>query len=68
MKNRSFPGWVGPLVGAVVGVLIALKAARRSNGGVSVQWIVIGAVLGAAAGGIVWLLDVIRGGKSKDGK
>jgi hypothetical protein len=56
-KNRSFPSWAGPFVGAIVGAGLAFKAARREGGGLSWEWVVAGAAMGFLAGGIVWILD-----------
>jgi hypothetical protein len=57
MKNASFPRWAGPLVGAVAGALFAGRAARRQGQGFSVEWMTVGAVIGAVGGIFVWLLD-----------
>ena len=65
-KAGSLPGWIAPLIGAVLGALIAMKAAVRNEGGVSIQWVVVGGVIGLFAGGVVWAIDIIRGNKSND--
>jgi hypothetical protein len=53
----SLPRWLAPLVGAVLGALAGLRAARR-NGDLSWLYVAGGAGIGALAGMVVWLLDV----------
>lgn len=65
-KAGSLPGWIAPLIGAILGALVAMKAAVRNEGGVSIQWVVVGGVIGLLGGGVVWGIDIIRGSKSDD--
>ncbi len=54
--NQKFPRWAGPLVGAVIGAVVGLRAMRRER---VEDWFypVGGALLGALAGGVLWLMD-----------
>jgi hypothetical protein len=55
-QNRSFPRWTGPIIGAVVGLEIALRLMVRAG---EVDWnhLACGGLLGAVAGSLVWLID-----------
>jgi hypothetical protein len=57
MKNVTFPRWTAPLVGAGLGALLALRAARRERQPMAWDWLIGGATLGLVAGGLIWLLD-----------
>lgn len=60
-KNRIFPRWSGPFVGAIVGTIVGVQAAIRNRGGElgvsSVYFIIGGAIIGMFAGCLIALLD-----------
>ena len=60
MQNQSFPGWAAPIVGAVLGVLLGFRGAKRDGAAFSPEWAIGGAAVGLFAGLVVWLLDAIK--------
>ena len=68
MKNRSFPGWVGPFVGPIVGAAVAWRALGRDGQAANWTRILLAAGLGLVAGVIVWLLDLVKRRNRKDEK
>lgn len=60
MENRTFPGWAGPLVGAVVGVGLGITQGIEAGFGVAAPWLILWGAAGTAAGSIVWLVDASR--------
>jgi hypothetical protein len=59
-KNRSFPGWVGPILGPIGGAGAAFRLLYREGFPNDVNsWVVIGVGAGGGlvAGLIVWALD-----------
>jgi hypothetical protein len=59
-KDGGIPGWLGPVVGPLLGAFAGYRAANRS-GAESVPYIAGGAVLGLVAGLIVWWMDARKG-------
>jgi hypothetical protein len=59
-REKWFPGWAGPLLGAYLGLLTAFSASWRAGQPLMVGWLAACAVGGSAIGGIMWLLDLIR--------
>ena len=57
MQNFSFPKWSGPVVGAVVGILVALQSVRLQVDVPILYLLAGGAILGALAGCFMLLLD-----------
>ncbi len=55
-QQPRFPRWLGPVLGAGVGVVLALRAMRRDRV-TDWTWVAGGVVLGALAGGVLWLVD-----------
>jgi len=55
-QNPSFPRWPGPIIGGGVGVALGLRLMLHDA---VVDWIYLacGALLGAVAGSLVWLID-----------
>jgi hypothetical protein len=66
MQNRVIPPWLGLPLGAGLGVLISWQAARGQGEELSAEWVIWGAVLGALAGGGVWIWDLLRRTKKKE--
>lgn len=72
MKNRHFPRWAGPLVGAVAVPILLLKVARRSDPSQpglndNLPAVLIGgAIAGLVIGGLVSLLDTAPSTKLQD--
>lgn len=55
MDKLSLPGWLGPPIGAVVAV--GMGIAYGQGLGASIAWLALWALVGASAGGVVWLAD-----------
>ena len=69
MGSGAIPGWLGPIVGAALGVLLAWRVFRREGEEFTAEHALYGAVLGALAVGVVWVWDVLkRRGKRDDEK
>lgn len=68
MPNQSYPGWTGPIGGAVVGALLGLGVAVKDNNGeiAPVTAALLGAGIGVAAGLIVLVWDWLRKSPEKE--
>lgn len=54
--NRGFPAWAGPIVGPIVGMLLALPAfLEPDRQGSMLLGLSVGAVLGLIAGLVMWV-------------
>jgi len=55
-RDQKFPRWAGPLIGAIIGIVLGVRGMRREG---QLDWIypVAGFLLGALAGSVLWLLD-----------
>ena len=56
-------GWMGLIVGPILGGLMYVKAMRRSDEELQVGLLLLFLGLGLAAGGVMWLIDVMRSKK-----
>ena len=57
MKNISFPGWAGPLIGLAAGALVALRITVNAPQGDRLLVFVLAMGIGLIAGLIVFLAD-----------
>jgi hypothetical protein len=55
MKGRTLPEWAAPLVGPVIGAILAWRACDHVTGEFKLTWVVTGAIFGFVGGGILWL-------------
>jgi hypothetical protein len=55
--NLRIPRWLGPIAGAMIGAIMAIRGANREGIAISIEWILMGSLIGAAAGSILWLVD-----------
>lgn len=62
-RNLRIPRWLGPVIGALVGAYFAGSSTGRDGRVISIEILILGALLGAAAGTILWLVD--RKGESE---
>src|SRR5262249_17816124 len=60
VKGRSFPGWAGPFIGAVVGVGFGLTRGLEAGFGVAAPWLILWGAAGTVAGSLVWFVDAWR--------
>lgn len=66
-KSKEIPGWLGPIVGPMVGCMLALHSFSASNNGLNLAaQLAIGGGLGLAAGLLVWWQDVLKNRITKD--
>ena len=61
LKNRSFPGWVGPVVGPFVGLALGFRASREAGPVARVPILLGAAAMGLVAGLIAWFIDAREG-------
>jgi hypothetical protein len=54
--GQKFPRWLGPIVGAGAGVVVACRGMKRQG---AFDWtlLVIGGVVGVLGGSVLWLMD-----------
>jgi hypothetical protein len=52
----KIPRWLGPIIGAIFGVIVGSRAMRREHVS-DYRWLAGGAVIGALAGSVIWLMD-----------
>ena len=58
--SESIPGWAGPLVGVALGAAVGAYSSFKVEGELKPMFVAVGAVAGVLAGGIIWLIDLIR--------
>lgn len=59
-RNQSFPGWMGPIVGAGIGGFFGTKVNTEIPIEQRIPAILLGAALGCAGGLLIWLWDWSR--------
>ncbi len=64
MRHRSFPGWIGPVVGPFAGLALGFRAVREAGSDARVPILAGAGALGRVAGLIVWFLDARKGGEN----
>jgi hypothetical protein len=61
----KIPGWLGPLVGPLVAVLLYFRAAHKSGESVDVGLLITFVAVGLFAGCFLWGIDALQNRRSR---